>query len=547
MGTGEQLLRENSIYGFVVLNGLQTETGQKLSWDKHNFLFDIYNDWTPVQAIIKASQIGFSTMVILKALFAAKYKNYNIIYTLPTSGDVNEFVSSKVNKIIYNSSFLKTLVKDKDSIFQKQIGNNVIFFKGTASGKAAEHKSEAGVGIMISSDLNIHDESDRSDQTMIEQYESRLDFSQYKGRWYFSNPTVPKVGAHKHFLLSDQKHFFHKCSRCNEWFFLEWNDLCVNKETKQYTCPKCKNPLSEEDRGKGEWVKKYKAREISGYWINQMMAPWKSCEELLEKENNNSKAYFNNFCLGLPYIGSDITVNREVIVRNIVLTENKKQNVAMGVDNGNEKHYLIGNEEGIFALGKTKDWAEIERLRTLYNATMVIDALPYPKKPAELVSQNRNKVFMSFYKKDKDDLAVIRWGKKEKAGTVYADRTKLFDEVIAQIFNGKISYNLSHIELEEYIAHWESLSFIKLKDSMGIERGVWESSNGVDHYAHATNLWYMALQRLKQGGGEVLDTVPTGEKVYSPKIDNEGNIQDETTSTDYIFANERGGKDWSEY
>jgi len=47
--------------------------------------------------------------------------------------------------------------------------------------------------------------------------------------------------------------------------------------------------------------------------------------------------------------------------------------------------------------------------------------------------------------------------------------------------------------------------------------------------------------------GKVVDINRVSPDTYSPKIDNEGNIQDETTSVDYIFANERGNKDWSEY
>lgn len=539
-------LKKCNIHAFVLFNKIKTETGRELNWDNHFFLYEPYRDWTPVQAIVKASQIGFSTMVIIKALYAAKYKKFNIIYTLPTSGDVNEFVSSKVNKIINNSSFLKTLVKDKDSIFQKQIGDNVIFYKGTATTKSQDKKSEAGVGIMISSDLNIHDESDRSDQVMLEQYESRLDFSDYKGRWYFSNPTVPGVGAHKWFTESDQKHFFHQCSRCNNWFYLEWDDTCIDRENKQYICPKCKKPLREEDRSLGEWVKRYKDRDISGYWISQMISPWKTCAELVEKEQTRSKSYFMNFCLGKPYIGSDIVVNREVIVKNIVLTENKKENVAMGVDNGDEKHYIIGNDEGIFAVGKTKDWDEIERLRNIYDATMVIDALPYPKKPTELVEKHRNSVFMNFYKKDKDDLKTIRWGKKDKSGTVYADRTKLFDEVIAKFYAGDITFNLSQIALEQYINHWESLYLAKTEDAMGIERTSWESSNGEDHYAHATNYWYMAMQRLKTGDGGVVSAAKVERKHYSPEIKKDGTYTDETTSTDYIFEGD-SHKSWDEY
>jgi len=432
--------------------------------------------------------------------------------TLPTGGDVNEFVSSKVNKIIDNNYALQQLVKDKDTIFQKQLGDSVIFFKGTATGKSAEKKTESHTGIMITSDLNIHDESDRSDQVIMEQFESRLDFSEYKGRWYFSNPTVPKVGAHKHFLMSDQKHWFHRCSKCNKRFFLEWTDSCIDRDKEIYLCPKCHQPLSDEDRNKGEWIQKYRNKDISGYWINQMMASWKSCADLLRKEKESSKGHFMNFCLGLPYIGSDMVVNREIIVNNIVLTDNKKKNVAIGVDNGVIKHYVIGNEEGIFAIGKTKDWDEIERLRNLYDAKMVIDALPYPRRPKELSEKYKFKIFLNFYKRDKDDLKTIRWGERQNHNLVYSDRTKIFDEVIAQLVAGKIVFNLTVYQLEEFIEHWERMYLAKTVDSMGLERMSWESSSDEDHYCLDGN-----SKVLTAGGYKKIKNIKISEEVLTTK------------------------------
>ena len=536
MLTAEQLIevaKQEDIRAFVRFNQIKNEKGDLLNWDNHQFLLDIYNDWSPVQTCCKSSQIGFSTMIILKALWAAKFKKWNIIYTLPTGGDVNTFVSSKVNKIIENNPSLANLVKDKDTIFEKQVGNSVIFFKGTATGKSSEHKTEASQGIMISSDLNIHDESDRSDQTIIEQYESRLDFSKFKGKWYFSNPTVPNIGAHKWFLQSDQKHFFHQCSRCNEWFYMEWNDKCIDRNNECYLCPKCGRPLSDDDRRKGEWVRKYNDKSISGYWINQMMAPWKSCKELLLKEKNNSKTHFNNFVLGLPYIGSDIAVNRQVIVKNIIYTQNKAQNCALGVDNGIDKHYVLGNAQGIFKVGKTQDWDEIERLIKQYQPVTVIDALPYPKKPKELVEKYKHRVFMNFYKKDKDDLSVIRWGKKEQSGVVYADRTKIIDEVIEQFYSGKITFNIgeSVLEQEDYIKHWESLYLAEVEDSMGIKRTSWESSDGNDHLAHClcedTKITIKGgTKEIKdiQEGDEVLTTIGYRPVLKSWKVEDNAKI-----------------------
>ena len=46
----------------------------------------------------------------------------------------------------------------------------------------------------------------------------------------------------------------------------------------------------------------------------------------------------------------------------------------------------------------------------------------------------------------------------------------------------------------EYIEHWEAFYKIKEKDSLGIERDVWESK-GADHYALASVYFRLALYK----------------------------------------------------
>ena len=54
-------------------NKLKTEKGNLIEFENHKFLQDIYEDWTPVQVSRKGSQIGYSTMQIIKSLWAALY------------------------------------------------------------------------------------------------------------------------------------------------------------------------------------------------------------------------------------------------------------------------------------------------------------------------------------------------------------------------------------------------------------------------------------------------------------------------------------------
>jgi len=394
---------------------------------------------------------------------------------------------------------------------------------------------------MLTSDLNIHDESDRSDQTIIEQYESRLANSDYKGRWYFSNPTAPGVGAHKYWQISDQKHWFIKCGACNHRQYLDWPHS-IDKERKCFVCFKCKKEISDDMRRGGEWVRKHRNRDVSGYWISQLMNPRTSATDILLAEATKDKQFFYNFVLGLPYKGSDVVVDREVIVSNIVLTENKKLDVAIGVDNGIEKHYVIGNSQGIFEMGVTKSWDDIERLIQKYQAKTVIDLNPYPKMPKSLAQKYRG-VFCSFYKRDKDQLGTVQWGKKEKRNMVYSDRNKIIQECIDLIVDGGVSYNMPESALEQYIYHWDNIYQIVEEDALGVSRAVWKTVEGrPDHFVHATVYWMLAMMKTGERGGVVTNKRKLLQGKKSFIITQDGGVSPEDVGG--LLPDMKPKKDW---
>lgn len=513
--------------------------GEKLNpieFKKHRFLQDIYEDWAPIQVSRKASQVGFSTMQILKSPYAAKNKGWNIIYTLPTFSDVGQFVPSKVNPIIQNNPQLTRWTKDKDTIFQKQIGDRFIYYRGTFSKKTVKKKMEAGTGIMLTSDLNIHDESDRSDQVIMKQYESRLDASDYKGRWYFSNPTVPGTLTQKLWEASDQKHWFIKCPRCNYLQYLDYYKN-VNKEREIFSCQKCKRMIDDETRRMGFWVKRYRDREISGYWINHLMCPWISAEELIKTEAEGDKQYFLNFRLGLPYRGSDVTVDQEVILKNILSGRNLKQKNVIGVDTGLTMHYVLGNKQGIFKIGSTKDWDDIEFLMKKHNTLAVFDALGDLTYPRKLAKKYRGRVWLCYFKKDKDTPKFVKWVGKEMA--VYADRTKIIQRVVDEFVeeDGTLKfYGRTPEDLAEYIEHWETLYQVMVKDTLGIERKVWETE-GNNHYIFATVYFFLGLMR--RGNAKLLDwEKDTTKKAHDP--------QSPSPKKEVEKAARMGSQDWRE-
>ena len=82
------------------------------------------------------------------------------------------------HRIIAQNPIFGEWVKDHDTVEQKQVGDNIIYFRGTFSAKQA---------MMVASQLNVHDEVDASDAEVLTQYETRQQAEAGGMRWYFSS------------------------------------------------------------------------------------------------------------------------------------------------------------------------------------------------------------------------------------------------------------------------------------------------------------------------------------------------------------------------
>jgi len=497
---------DSAILQWMDKNKILNSRGDRFEWLEHGFLLRPLADWNRRIYIRKSAQIGFSeSFGIMKALFAAAYYKLNVIYTLPTDRGAETFASTKLTPILNYNPELSSIAKG--SLMTKSIKNRFVYFRGTHSTKGRGHEAETDRGISITSDLNIHDEADRSDPKTMEQYESRLENSDYGGKWLFSNPTYPGMGTDHGFEQSRQYHWFIKCGHCGHRQYMDWvkagtaktTDSClVDPEKKIYTCAKCGKKIERADILNGEWVAKYPDRLDSGYWIGQMMYVKHSVESLLEKEKKNTQQHFFNFVIGKPYIEAERNIDRNLVARNIVMHDNSRKDVAMGVDQGVWKHFVIGNKEGIFEIGKTKNWSVIEAKIKKYNAITVIDAGPSMSIVDRIIKKNRGRVFKCFYVKDRDAMADVLWMRKGDRGVVKVQRNRYFDKLTEKMAQGEKPINIAWRDLAEYMEHWESMMRKNVEDSKGMIRPEWVSINKVDHYCHATLYQDVAMEKLNK-------------------------------------------------
>ena len=487
----EVKLENYSLPFFIIQNGIKNEKDEPLEFKDHLFLFDILRDYSPVQIVKKCAQVGLSVSMNLKTFFMADKMGLSTIYTMPSDSDVEEFVKTKTDKIFQANEVIRKRIR-LDNVGLKQIGNVFIYFKGTRS-KAAP--------ISTTTDTLMHDELDRSDLNIIEQYTSRISSSKFKRTWYFSNPSLKGVGVDNYWKKSDKKEWFITCLGCNAKQYLTY-ERNVSELQGVFICGECGKELTYEERRGGKW-EKTGIGEVSGYHISQLMATWVTAKELIVAKEEKGVEYFMNFVLGEPYAPGEGRDFRTIITDDWTSKSLDVPPLYMGVDVGAEKHWVLGNKDGIFKIGKCKSREELEDVIRKYNPITVMDSGP-ERTWAEEFRKKFPKIFLAFYRQDKNIAQIIQWGGDKgnfedvkNWGYVWIDRNRVIDGTVHDMQRGEIMFDLPKEELEKMIQHWETMSRIQEDTPLGTKRYVWVTSTGVNHWASA--LWFYWIARKRSG------------------------------------------------
>ena len=522
---------------------IKNEVGTEIDFSKRKFLWDIYNDLSPKQALLKPPQIGATVMNTLKSLYVAKKIGKQIIYTLPTQGDVQDMVGGSFNRIIAQNPILMEWVKDHDTIEQKTVGDSIIFYRGTFTAKQA---------MMIPSGLNIHDEVDASDPNVITQYETRLQAQEDGGsRWYFSHPSLAGHGVDVYWQKSDKKEWYITCPHCKHEQTMIFPDN-IDFQREVYICSSCKKDLPDKTRINGVWKNQDGVEwtgeiaggyEFSGWHVSQLMLWNKKAKDILNahRDPQKDKQYFYNYVLGLPYIGSEDKIEPAVVLRNCVDVVNDQEGrIVIGVDTGHGIHFTVMNKQGVFYYGNeteitaSKDPYDTLRtfLRRWAKSVVVADQGGDLIGIRKLQAEFPGRVFLVFYRRDRKSVDLVQWGENEEYGKVTVDRNRMMTLVVEQMRDiGRLPLNGTKEEFSEYASHYaniyrEKVAVKEVKDKDNKElygnEYVWKR-NGADHYCHATLYAIVGMQRF--GGGlakiveeNVFDRLPKGQVVEAEGV-----------------------------
>lgn len=469
-----------SSYEWITRNGFTNENGKPMEFDDRSFMIQPLMDESRLLAVLKCSQVGFSTMSIFKAAFHNIKYGHNIIYTLPTDSDVQEFNKAKTNMILGNNEDMRGFLID-DTVHTKSFrtldGSNVgfTFFKGTYGTSAS---------IMQTADILIKDEFDRSNPTTLNAFKSRIKASSYAAEWEFSNPSFPSFGVDYTWQLSDQKHYFYWCPRCDHPSYISYepesmdggNSHHVCKDRGEYVCGACNEVLDRRQAHK-EWVERYTDNkwDISGYWISQMMAPWISAKELMRDEKLMLPAVFSNFDLGRPYASNSSTLDPSHIVKNVQYDEkgyvrkNDGRYTVLGADVGGtidnpHFHCVMGTENGISKVIKINGEDQFHNFIRMNNiAMLVMDNAPYPELAIRVAKAFPGKVWRCVF--DYNEKRREMYDTDYQTRIINVHRTRVFDRVIDGYVTGERKVFIDGMEptlssltpgTESLCKHWKA-------------------------------------------------------------------------------------------
>lgn len=470
MGLKEDLEAANTV-AWIIGQGFVTENRKPFEFYDHRFLLSYLADDHRHKVSKKSSQIGETVGELFDDFHLAIHRKMNVIHTLHTNDVLKGFVQPKVDPIIlHNKAIKENMTINSQGL--KQFRDNFVYFRG------ANSESQA---ISISADVLKIDEKDRSDPHVVEMFESRLDFSQYKWIREFSNPSSVGFGVDASYTKSDQRHWMVWCHRCNHVMYMDFDqseDLnhYVDREQKIYACGKCHKELSTADRVNGEWVAKWPQNDkMHGYWFNQMMAPWFTADEIVDKYENNSIEYFHNFVLGKAYTPQDMIIDRAAIIRATAPSNVVKSQVAMGIDqDAGGQYYTLMTPAGVFDHGYVDSWEKIEHIKLMYNAIVVCDPNPYPAMPKQMSAKYSD--WYNCYFHTIEGQSAVLW--KEKEQIVWADRTRVIDIRANEITSGRLLYRQHVHQLEDVIKHWGNLYRTTVEEDDGRSKSTWIKKDG---------------------------------------------------------------------
>jgi hypothetical protein len=476
---------------------------------------------------MKARQcFGATTNEVLKDLHGmimGKYK-LGVAHIFPTTDEVGEFSKSIFKPLIAANptaigKYVKNVAGGTDTTSLKRVRDSMLFLRGARLGQKVgatdENTSSKTAG--FSCDKVVFDEVDFMDPEAVVKYTLSMGMSPHQHEVYLGNPSHEDFGIDLIFKKSDQRHWFRKCSKCNEWTCAELSfPHCVKirKDGTGYVgCDKCGSEVRVwAGKGTAEWVPQVPSQSdyMHGYRASQLMTPFNDPADILEDFVNPPFGNLADVCrlrLGMAYSDRAEKLTKRDVLANCTGRFPVDRSIgpcAMGVDVGKVGHVVIGTKAGkdnfdILHTCKVDliadGFAPVARLAEKFNVkSTVIDMRPYEAMAREY---QRHQPKDSTYLCEYSDTQIAASIFNEGIGVVKVHRTGIFDRTHNLLSDGSISLPHQCPEVEEFAKQCCNCAKFEEKDK---RKGTMvyryrPTGDKQEHFRNALNYFVLAASR----------------------------------------------------
>ena len=514
---------------WTILHRQKIDPKTKSDFAHHAYLIEVYQQTAKEIVVKKAGQIGVSEWLISYAFHGCSERDMDILYLMPTDGDVSDFSQSRFGPALEASPYLDSIVvpatgtkRGTDKVTLKRIKDSFLYLRGGQVGREAStgKKRQAHKLKSIPVDGLIGDEVDEIPPAAIDLARERLGHSSIAEVRSVSTPTYPGHGVDALWQNSDQREWLVPCPHCNQWqqitinsIVIEWDELerpvTWHGQDEGQAFPACRKCGGKLDRlAMGAWVARYPGRDMVGYHPTRFasaVANLNGVIEVLRSTDESKRQECFNQALGETYTpkGSQMTAEvlddcrRDYGHRQKAV---KGEELFMGIDIGKVLHIVVragkDPESGEWPqrwAGEVDSFAEAGRLaKRLKVKTIVVDALPETRKAREFqASLLPGMVWLAYYLDDTKLESPLNWNEKEMI--VNMDRTRSLDETYSRFFDGKNTLPANARDIKDYYDHLCApvRALEEKKNGHLVARYV---EVGPDHLAHAENYCTAAME-----------------------------------------------------
>ena len=276
-----------------------------ISFDSRPYLPSVYQSEASRLVIRASRQVEKSTFLVNSILYlAVRRPGIHIVCVFPRQEQARVFSSSRLLGMIEGSPVIRRVLLGKKG--RKPQVMNLRFANGSeVYVRAAYHTADAVRG--LDADVLIVDEFQDIAAGGLPVIEETLSHSQISKLILTGTPK--SIDNHLEGVYSQSTAYEWQvpCQACQVGVILD--DACIGPASLM--CPKCQQPI---DPREGLWLPRNPQSVWGdGYWINHLMVPWISHEQLLTRQRTYDPAAFRNECLGLPTTLGDHIVTREEV------------------------------------------------------------------------------------------------------------------------------------------------------------------------------------------------------------------------------------------